>query len=203
MSTRGAFIVLEGADGGGKSTQARLLASDLDALLTREPGGTPIGEQLRALWLDPGSADMDDRTEALVLAAARAQHVAQVIEPALAAGRDVVCDRYVHSSIAYQGAGRQLGVQAVTAVNRFAIGDLWPDLVIQLEVPASVASARLGDELDRVEGAGAAFHARVRAAYVEMAAAADPGTWVVVDGTGSIEAVAAAVRSAVRDRFGR
>ncbi|MBT5904901.1 MAG: dTMP kinase, partial [Acidimicrobiaceae bacterium] len=154
----GRFIAVEGADGTGKSTQARLLAERLGALFTREPGGTPLGEQIRDLVLDPAGEAPVDRAEALLMAAARAQHVDLVVAPALAAGRDVVSDRYVASSIAYQGHGRGLGAGPVAEVNQFATGGLTPDLVVLIEMAAPVAGRRLGDdregELDRIEQAG-------------------------------------------------
>ena len=196
----GQFIAVEGADGTGKSTQARLLAERLGALFTREPGGTPLGERIRALVLDPSGDPPVDRAEALLMAAARAQHVAEVVEPALAAGRDVVSDRYVASSVAYQGYGRGLGAEAVMAVNRFATDDLQPDLVVLILVDAPVAVRRLGDHLDRIEQAGDAFQTAVVAAYSEMATA-DPDRWLVVDGNGTVEEVAARVAAAVEERL--
>ena len=196
----GHFIAVEGADGTGKSTQARLLAERLGALFTREPGGTPLGERIRALVLDPSGDPPVDRAEALLMAAARAQHVAEVVEPALAAGRDVVSDRYVASSVAYQGYGRGLGAEAIMAVNRFATDDLQPDLVVLILVDAPVAVRRLGDHLDRIEQAGDAFQTAVVAAYSEMAIA-DPDRWLVVDGNGTVEEVAARVAAAVEERL--
>ncbi len=196
----GHFIAVEGADGTGKSTQARLLAERLGALFTREPGGTPLGERIRALVLDPSGDPPVDRAEALLMAAARAQHVAEVVEPALAAGRDVVSDRYVASSVAYQGYGRGLGAEAIMAVNRFATDDLQPDLVVLILVDAPVAVRRLGDHLDRIEQAGDAFQTAVVAAYSEMATA-DPDRWLVVDGNGTVEEVAARVAAAVDERL--
>ena len=197
----GRFIAVEGADGTGKSTQARLLAERLGAVFTREPGGTPLGERIRALVLDPSGDSPVDRAEALLMAAARAQHVAEVVGPALAAGRDVVSDRYVASSVAYQGYGRGLGAEAVAEVNRFAPDDLPPDLVVLILVDAPVAGRRLGDDLDRIEQAGDSLQATVVAAYREMAAA-DPDRWLVVDGNGSVDEVAARVAAAVEERLG-
>src|SRR4051794_24225570 len=157
-SRRGRFIAFEGGEACGKSTQARLLADALGAVLTREPGGTPLGERVRALLLDPASGDVDPRAEALLMAAARAQHVRDVIEPALASRRDVVTDRFSGSSIAYQGYGRGLPVDEVRSLSTVASGGLWPDLTILLTV-----SAPLGPpgELDRLEAAGDDFHRRV------------------------------------------
>jgi dTMP kinase len=197
---RGCFIVFEGGDGTGKSTQVKRLADALEALVTREPGGTAIGERLRELWLDANSSAMVDRCEALVIAAARAQHVAEVIRPALASGRHVVSDRFAHSSIAYQGHGRGLVPDEVKGINDWAIEGLWPDLVILIEVPDDIARQRLGQQLDRVESAGDGFHTRVREAF-ESFADADPDRWVRIDGTGSIDEVAVRVRAAVRERL--
>ena len=200
----GRFIAVEGADGTGKSTQARLLADRLGALFTREPGGTPLGEHIRDLVLDPTGQGPVDRAEALLMAAARAQHVDLVVAPALAAGRDVVSDRFVASSIAYQGLGRGLGSGPVAEVNEFATGGLAPDLVVLIEVDTPVAGGRLGDdrdgELDRIEQAGDDLQAAVSAAYRDMAAA-DPNRWVVVAGGGTIEEVAARVADAVEARL--
>lgn len=193
------FIVLEGGDGSGKSTQARLLAEHLGARLTREPGGTALGEKVRALVLDVGTGPVDERAEALLLAAARAQHVAQVIRPALARGEVVVCDRYVASSIAYQGYGRGLVPDELRRLNDWATGAVVPDLVVYLEVPAEVAAARLGAERDRFEAVGDGFHHRVADGYRALAAA-QPWTWAVVDGTGAVEDVAARVRATVETR---
>lgn len=197
--TRGSFVVLEGGEGSGKSTQATRLAARREALLTREPGGTPLGEQVRGIFLDPATGEVDARAEALLVAAARAQHVVEVIEPALVSGRDVVCDRFTGSSLAYQGYGRGVPVEEVRALSRFATAGLEPDCYVLLDVPADVAAARLGTERDRMEAAGEAFHARVRAGYAELAA--NHG-WVVVDGSGSPEEVAAAVWAALSGRLG-
>ncbi len=198
----GRFIAVEGADGTGKSTQARLLAERLGALFTREPGGTPLGEQIRDLVLDPAGEAPVDRAEALLMAAARAQHVDLVVAPALAAGRDVVSDRYVASSIAYQGHGRGLGAGSVAEVNEFATGGLAPDLVVLIEVAAPVAGSRLGDdregELDRIEQAGDDLQGVVADAYRAMAIA-DPDRWVIIDGDGTVDEVAARVAAMVDD----
>ena len=198
----GRFIAVEGADGTGKSTQARLLAERLGALFTREPGGTPLGEQIRDLVLDPAGEAPVDRAEALLMAAARAQHVDLVVAPALAAGRDVVSDRYVASSIAYQGHGRGLGAGSVAEVNEFATGGLAPDLVVLIEVAAPVAGSRLGDdregELDRIEQAGDDLQGVVADAYRAMAIA-DPDRWVIIDGDGTVDEVAVRVAAMVDD----
>jgi dTMP kinase len=192
------FVAFEGGEGTGKSTQARLLAARLDAVLTHEPGGTTVGLELRALALGGASGVLDARTEALVMAADRAQHVAEVIEPALAAGRHVVTDRYLYSSLAYQGYGRGLPVQGVRALSEFA-GAPEADLVVLLTVTPEVRAERLGRELDAIESAGDAFHTRVEEGFLALAAA-DPARWVVVDGSGTVDDVAAAVWSAIEAR---
>ena len=189
------FVAFEGGEGTGKSTQARLLAARLDAVLTHEPGGTTVGLELRALALGGGSGELDPRTEALVMAADRAQHVAEVIGPALAAGRHVVTDRYLYSSLAYQGYGRGLPLDGVRALSGFA-GAPDADVVVLLTVPDHVREQRLGRDLDRIESAGDAFHARVEQGFLELAAA-DPDRWRIVDASPSIEAVADAVWEAV------
>ncbi|HEX2038846.1 MAG TPA: dTMP kinase [Acidimicrobiales bacterium] len=194
---RGRLVAFEGGEGCGKSTQAALLADRLPAVLTREPGGTAIGERVRELLLDRGVVDLDARAEALLMAAARAQHVAEVVEPNLATGRDVVTDRFAHSSIAYQGYGRGLPVDEVRSLSAWASGGLWPDVVVLLDVPDDVARQRLGS-LDRFEAEGGGFHERVVVGFREMAAAEG---WAVVDGVGTVEEVAERVWAAVRDRL--
>lgn len=188
MTARGRLIALEGGEGSGKSTQARLLAQRLDAVLTREPGGTRLGEEIRRLVLE-GSDDIHPRTEALLMAAARAQHVAEVIGPALKAGRHVVTDRFTPSSLAYQGFGRGLDASEIGRLSRWATGGLSADLVVLLDVPDGIRSARTGQPRDRLEAAGEEFHDRVIAGFRQMAAV-DDGGWEVVDGSGSIDEVA-------------
>lgn len=195
------LIAVEGADGSGKSTQARLLAERLGALYTREPGGTPLGEQIRDIVLDPDGNPLADRAEALMIAAARAQHVAEVVRPALAAGRDVVTDRYIDSSIAYQGYGRRLGPDAVAAVSDFATEGLVADLVVLIDVDGSISANRRGERLDRIELTGDDFHDRIVDAYRKMAAV-EPHRWVVIDGVGTIAEVAARVVTGVNERLG-
>jgi dTMP kinase len=195
----GRFVVFEGGEAAGKSTQAARLARRLGAVLTREPGGTPAGAAIRALLLDPDTVGLDDRTEALLMAADRAQHVADVVGPALAEGRSVVSDRYVASSLAYQGFGRGLPVDEVRRLSTWATRGLEPDLVVLLEVDPGVAASRLAGRPDRMEAAGDEFHRRVTGGYRALAAA-DPGRWAVVDGDGDPEAVAAAVWAVVAAR---
>ena len=197
---RGRFIAFEGGEACGKSTQSALLASALDAVLTREPGGTVIGARLRSLVLDPATEGLAPRAEALLMAADRAQHVAEVVEPALAAGRHVVTDRFAGSSIAYQGHGRGLPVDEIRGISRWATGGVWPDLMVLLDVPAAVADRRLGTARDRMEAEPSAFHAAVIEGF-RAQAADEPDRWVVLDGTGSIDDVAAAVRRVVAERL--
>lgn len=199
-TTRGRFIVVEGGDGAGKSTQIELLADALDAHVTAEPGGTALGQHLRALMLAPG-ADIDVRAEALMMAADRAQHVATVLEPALAAGRDVICSRFSWSSFAYQGAGRGLGVEAIAAIDAFARNGLTPDVTLLLDINPDLGARRRGDRApeDRIELAGDAFHRTVRAAMLDLARS-DPRA-EVVDAAGTREQVHARVL-AVLSRHG-
>lgn len=198
------LIAFEGGEGTGKSTQARLLAERLGAgaLLTFQPGATAIGAALRRVVLDPATVGLDARAEALLYAADRAQHVAEVIRPALAEGRTVITDRYTHSSVAYQGIGRGLGADEVAAVSAFATDGLLPDLVVLLVVPASVRDERLAARggRDRLESAGDDFHARVEAGFLDLAAA-DPDRWVVIDGDAPADEVAASVWSALEPRL--
>ena len=174
--SRGLFVAFEGGEASGKSTQAERLARRLDAVLTREPGGTPLGERVRSLLLDPSSV-VDARAEALLMAAARAQHVAEVIEPALASGRHVVTDRFTASSLAYQGSGRGLPMAEVAALSAFATGGLQPDVTVLLDLPPEVAATRRSREHDRMEAAGDAFHQRVRAGFLALV----DRTWIVAD----------------------
>lgn len=190
-----AYIVFEGGEGSGKSTQAAVLAERLDAVLTREPGGTELGLQLRTLLLEPGQAPVARRAETLLMAADRAQHMAQVVAPTLAAGRHVVSDRSVFSSLAYQGGGRGLGVEAVRDINQWALDGTWPDLVVLLDIDLEAARARLNRGLDRMEQEDAAFHQRVRDTYLKLAAGDD--RWIVIDGEQRVDEVTAAVHHAV------
>ena len=192
---RGRLIAFEGGEASGKSTQAARLAADLDAVLTREPGGTDVGRRIRDIVLDPALGALTPRAEALLLAADRAQHVAELVEPALARGDDVVTDRYIPSSLAYQGYGRGLDVEELQRLSAWASGGLDPDVVVLLDVPASVAAERL-EGRDRMESEGDDFHARVAEGYRRLAAA-EPERWVVVSGEGSIDEVATRVRDAV------
>lgn len=200
--TSGRYIALEGAEGCGKSTQAARLAAALGAVLTRETGGTPIGARIREILHDTSVTDLAPRAEALLTAADRAQHIEQVVRPALGSGRHVVSDRSVYSTLAYQGYGRGLPVAEIRPINEWAVAGCWPELVILVDVHADALHQRMhGRELDRFEREGDDFHARVRDGFRALAEA-EPHRWVVVDGVGEIDAVEAAIRTAVRDRLG-
>ena len=207
MAARGRLIALEGIDGCGKSTQARALAAALGARLTHEPGATPVGALLRQLLLAPDVPAPSPRAEALLMAADRAEHVAQVIEPALAAGEWVVTDRYAGSTIAYQGYGRGLEPTALADVVAWATAGVAADLSVLVDVPVEVAAARLAAGrgpprvADRMERLGPDFAARVREGFLAQAAA-DPGHWLVVDGRLDAPALTAHIVAAVRARFG-
>jgi dTMP kinase len=194
------FVSFEGLDGCGKSTQARLLADALrgegvDVLLTREPGGTPLGEQIRELVLH--GDHVAPWAEAALYVAARAQHVDQVIRPALDRGTTVVCDRYLDTSVAYQGAGRELGVETILELNLEAVGGLVPDRTVLVQIDVETALSRVGDKGDRIERAGDTFWPRVVDAYRDLAARF-PERYVVVDGRQPIRALAEEIRGHLR-----
>ena len=196
----GVLVALEGGEGSGKSTQAARLAVRLGAVLTREPGGTELGERVRSLLLDPGGVPIDPRAEALLMAAARAQHVTEVIAPALAQGRTVVTDRYIGSSLAYQGHGHGLPVAEVEALSAFAVAGAVADVIVLLRVPDEVARARRTGTPDRLEALDASFHRRVAEGF-DALAASDPVRWLVVDGVGPPDEVAARIWDAVSPRI--
>ena len=182
----GFFVVFEGGEGAGKTTQMEALvgwlkSQGVDAVTTHEPGGTEIGSRIRAILLDTKSGAMDPHTEALLYAADRAQHVAEVIKPALESGKVVVSDRYIDSSLAYQGIARGLGLDQIYRISEWATGGVVPDLVFFLSVDPSEGLARAGDEPDRIEQEGDHFHAKVRDAYLELAQKF-PSRFVVLDG---------------------
>jgi len=171
----GLFIALEGADGSGKSTQVRFLAEHLreqgvDVLATREPGGCPVSERIRDIVLDRHVDDMSAQAEALLYAAARAQHVYEVIRPAVEAGKVVLCDRFIYSSLAYQGYGRQLGVDKVRYINEFAISGCMPDVTVFMSIPPERAFERMNEMKvhDRIEREDISFHERVFEGYLEL-----------------------------------
>ena len=181
----GKYIAFEGLEGCGKSTHAKRLATRLDAVITREPGGTAIGSILRNILVDPTNTALSPRTEALLMSADRAQHIAELIAPALASGRHVVSDRSVYSSLAYQGYGREQDLDELRRLNDWAIGGLWPDLVIYIDVPIEILLERLKKrELDRFEREDRSFFDRISAGFMTMAAN-DPQRWMIVDGTPS------------------
>jgi dTMP kinase len=203
------FITLEGPDGSGKSTQARRLADWLQGLgrlvvLTREPGGTEIGDQIRTVIHDPRNTEMDPRTEILLYSASRAQHVAQRIRPALAAGKIVISDRYADSTYAYQGYGRGLDLDMLREITRMATGDLVPDLTIYIDLTPEEGLRRRrksGGEWNRLDAEPLGFHCKVRTGYYELAAS-EPSRWVIVDGSASVPEVEARVRDLVSARLG-
>lgn len=200
------FITFEGPDGSGKTTQARLFAEHLEAsgyavLFTREPGGTPISEQIREVILSKRNWAMQNETEALLFSAARAQIVAELIRPALAAGKIVVCDRYADSTLAYQGYGLGLDLDALRAITRFATGGLVPDLTFYVDVPVEVGLARRHrGETNRLDQKAIAYHARVREGFLALMRA-EPHRWVVIDGTCSIEQVQQAIQRQAERRL--
>ncbi len=197
---RGFFITLEGGEGAGKSIQVEILVSHLHedgkmVVVTREPGGTRIGEQIRAITHNAENVDLDPTTEAYLMAAARAQHVRETIEPALEAGRIVVCDRYVDSSIAYQGYGRKLGEETIAGLNKLAVNGAIADLVILLDIPPEIGADRRNKSekaKDRLDLQQKDFYDRVHTGYLELAKR-NPDRYVVVDATKSIEAVASEI----------
>jgi dTMP kinase len=203
---RGRLIALEGIDGSGKTTQARLLAGTGtwagNVTITAEPGATALGTELRGLLLHRHLPPVAERTEALLMAADRAQHVAEVVAPALLAGRWVITDRFSGSTLAYQGYGRGLDLADLTRLVDWATGGIEPDLNVLVDVPLGVArQRRQGGADDRLEGLGADFHERVRAGYLALAAA-DHARWVVIDGTGGVHEVAERLNAAVVARLG-
>ena len=200
------FITFEGPDGSGKTTQARLLAEYLkscgkDALLTREPGGTAISEQIREVILSTRNQSIGDETEALLYSAARAQIVAELIRPALAADKIVVCDRYADSTMAYQGYGLGLDLDALRAITRFATGGLVPDLTFYVDVPVEVGlTRRHRGETNRLDHKDQEYHARVREGFLKMANE-EPQRWMVIDGTRPVDEVQREIRSRLEKRL--
>lgn len=197
----GRLLAVEGGEGVGKSTQAARLAEALGADLTREPGGTPLGEQIRAVLLEPGAGPLGDRTELLLMVAARAQHMSERIAPALSGGRDVVVDRFSGSTLAYQGYGRGIPLEEVRAACSIASNGRWPDLNILLDAPLEIASARRATLPDRIEAEASAFHERVRQGFLAEAAA-DQDHWCVIDATAPLEEVTRSLLAAVGERLG-
>lgn len=200
---QGLFIVLEGGDGVGKTTQvelvaARLRAAGREVVTTKEPGDTPAGQVIRRLLLDPATGDLAPRTEALLYAADKAQHLAEVVRPAMRRGAVVVCDRYIDSMLAYQGAGRVLDMAEVGAIAAWATEGMRPDLTILLDLdPARAVGQK--DDKDRLEAAGDDFHLRVRQQFLDLAAA-DPGRYLVLPARETAEAIAARIVAAIECR---
>ena len=196
------FIAFEGGEGAGKSSRARALTSLLraaghDVVLTHEPGDSRIGPRIRAILLDVANTGLNPRAEALLYAADRAEHVATVVRPALERGAVVITDRYVDSSIAYQGVARGLGREMVAELSRFATGGLVPDLTIVLDVAPAIGRGRRHGTADRLESETDEFHERVRSAYLDLAAA-DPERYLLIDGTLPAEHVDAVILDAVK-----
>ena len=199
---RGRYIALEGAEGTGKSTHASRLAAHLGALLTRETGGTDIGERIRTILHDTSLTHLSHRAEALLTAADRAQHIDEIVAPALSAGRHVVSDRSVYSTLAYQGYGRGLPLDEIRRINEWAVNSWWPDLVVLIDTPPELLERRMrGRQLDRFEREDDGFHARVRDGFRAMAAA-EPSRWVVIDGAAGMDEVGTNIRRAVAERMG-
>ncbi|MEM8696023.1 MAG: dTMP kinase [Pseudomonadota bacterium] len=205
---RGKFITLEGGEGAGKSTQARLLTSWLQkrgiaVLETREPGGTPGADAIRALLLE-NDIPFTATAEAHLFAAARGDHVEMLIRPALADGKWVVCDRFIDSTLAYQGAAGNLGIDTVRAINQSVIGETWPDLTLLLRTDSDTgtrrAIARDGAEIDRFTNRDFAFHRAVADGFDRLAKA-EPERFAVIDGLGDIEQVAQSIQAAIEDRL--
>ena len=208
---RGIFITIEGPDGSGKTTALQQVVPRLQqemnrkVVATREPGGSPIAEKIRSLILDPSHTDMDSRTEALLYAASRRQHLIEKVLPVLESGDVIFCDRFVDSSIAYQGSARVLGEEGIREINQFATEGLEPDVTLYIDVPAEVGIQRIHANLDereynRLDQEKLDFHEKVRAGYQQLAKA-NPERIVVVDGTMSREEVAESCYQIIKNRY--
>ena len=207
----GKFISFEGPDGAGKTSVIRQIKADLvdqlgadRVLYTREPGGSPIAEQIRRVLFAPENKDMDARTEALLFAASRRQHVVSTLRPALAAGKVVLCDRYLDSSLVYQGAGRQLGMEAIWKLNQYAIDGLLPNLTINLDVPSELGLRRIAEhranQVNRLDKEKLSFHHMVRHAFLELQKA-DPDRIKLIDSSQSLDRVVADVKRVINQRY--
>ncbi len=182
MTTRGTYIAFEGLEGCGKSTHVTRLAEKINAVATREPGGTRIGALLRSILADPENTDLNSRAELLLMTADRAQHMSELIEPALQRGQHVVSDRSMYSTLAYQGYGRGLDVDTLLSINAWALNNVLPEIVVWIQIPTEEANTRLAKrDLDRFEREGADFFARIGAGFAELAAK-DPARWILIDG---------------------
>ena len=208
---RGIFITIEGPDGSGKTTALQQVVPRLQqemnrkVVATREPGGSPIAEKIRSLILDPSHTDMDSRTEALLYAASRRQHLIEKVLPVLESGDVIFCDRFVDSSIAYQGYARGIGEEGIREINQFATEGIEPDVTLYIDVPAEVGIQRIHANLDereynRLDQEKLAFHEKVRAGYLQLAQA-NPERIVVVDGTMSREEVAESCYQIIKNRY--
>jgi len=196
------YIAFEGVEGCGKSTHVKRLATHLDALVTREPGGTPVGATLRGIMADPANTQLSPRAEALMMAADRAQHLRQLVVPTLESGRHVVSDRSVYSSLAYQGYGRQLDLVELRRLNDFAIASRWPDLVVYIRVELDVVRRRLlKRDTDRFEREDDQFFLRVIDGFDRLAEA-EPQRWLVVDGSPPKDELEQIIRRGVAERLG-
>jgi dTMP kinase len=195
---RGRFVVFEGWDASGKSTQARRLAERLGGILTHQPGATEVGQAVRDLVLH-ARVGIDPVAEALLFAADKAQHVAEVVGPALERGETVVCDRWTYSTLAYQGYGRELDRAALSTILDVATGGLEPDAIVLVRISVEEGLRRRGTDLDRIESADLGFHQRVVDGY-DALAAADPARWVSVPGVGAVDDVHARILEALADR---
>ena len=200
VETPGRLIAVEGVDAAGKSTQARLLADSLSADATFQFGATDIGAMIRRILVDPANGGLDHHAEALLIIADKAQHVAEVVAPALRSGRDVVSDRFTASTLAYQGFGRGLDLEMLRKIMNYATRGVEPCLNVLLEVRPEIAARRLGLELDRFEAEGDGFRDRVRLGYRTLAHS-EPDRWVVVDAEGSVDEVAERVLASVSQRL--
>jgi dTMP kinase len=203
----GRFIVFDGPDGSGKSTQFQAVAkvaqaAGIETVEVREPGGTPIGEKIRAVLLDPANSEMVTRCEMLLYMASRAQLMEERILPALARGAFVLADRFISSTLAYQGSAGGLARQDILSVGDIAIGGRWPDLVVVFDVDWKTAQSRMSRALDRIEQKDADYHRRVREGYLEQARS-QPDKYLVVDSTAQPEAVFAALTAGITDRLNR
>ncbi|MGX6961604.1 dTMP kinase [Vagococcus xieshaowenii] len=209
---RGIFITVEGPDGAGKTSVVKrletLLKNELGketVVLTREPGGIPIAEEIRKVILDPKNVEMDARTEALLYAAARRQHLVERIIPALNEGKVILCDRFVDSSLAYQGAGRKIGMEPVLSINEFATEGLLPDLTLYLDVDSDTGLERIRrgrtvDQLDRLDQESAVFHQRVQHAYIKLAEQ-DPERIVTINARKDLNTVVTECLKTIKGRF--
>jgi dTMP kinase len=201
------FITLEGPDGSGKSTQAKLLAEEVAAhgynvLLTREPGGSPIGDQIRQILFNLKNTSMYPKTEFLLFSASRAQHVSEVIQPHLAKGGIVISDRYFHSSLAYQGYGHELDLVELIRITSFATGGLLPDLIFLLDLPVEEGLKRRKSEgkWNRLDDYQVNFHQRVRKGYLTMVEE-DPDRWIVIDASKSVDRIQSEIQDVVLDHL--